>query len=325
MLTTALISLTFAAEPTPSPAFSPDLSEAVELPGLTSEQYDELKPKHQHLPQLPYAQTDFTAYTLEWGEVKLGIANLQVGIAPRVQLGTSIPLDTLGLWNVTGKWNMLRVGPLDLGVQGYYYRLNQPDFDASFTALGAMASVRLMDPWSLHGGVYYDTIKAHGLPDPSRITQLLQADGGKVDAIYAMVLDQGIGLDADAHALGVRMATDVRFNRRDSIILQGQTMVYRSVNTELHGGQIFNVFGLDDTIETTKEGALPIASNYITSLSYQASWRTVDLRVGLGWSVPQFAWALQAIELDYRFGGKTRINEHHMRKTWRHNDQDIAG
>ena len=143
-----------------------DLSGATEeLTGLTEEQHDYLEPKLHRLPPEPYNQTDFTAYTLEWGEFKIGAANVSVGVLPRVELGTSVIMDTLGIPNADIKINALRLGPVDLAVLGSHYAIPLPEFSGSRSQLGAGASVIITDRWSLHTSSHYNIFMADGLPD----------------------------------------------------------------------------------------------------------------------------------------------------------------
>ncbi|MEC7241833.1 MAG: hypothetical protein VXW32_11425, partial [Myxococcota bacterium] len=109
------------AVPAPAPADTDLLqAEAIRAPELTENQIRWLKPKRELMYAVPRAQVDFTAYTLEWGEVKVGLANVLVGVAPRVQVGTSPTLNLLGVYNVSGKANPLRFGQVDLAVDGNY-------------------------------------------------------------------------------------------------------------------------------------------------------------------------------------------------------------
>ena len=61
----------------------------------------------------------------------------------------------------------------------------------------------------------------------------------------------------------------------------------------------------------------------MVSLSYQASWKHIDARIGYGLSATPFAWVLPATDLSYRFGGKTRLSETRMKKTWLQNLRDV--
>ena len=124
-------------EPPPPPL---DTSGAEEIGGITEEQHDFLQPKRHRLEQNPYAQVDFTAYTLEWGEVKLGVTGVQMGVAPRVQLGTQPLFDLLGLYNGYAKANLLRVEGFDLGLIGQVVYVPLGDFKGSFIQAGSITT-----------------------------------------------------------------------------------------------------------------------------------------------------------------------------------------
>jgi hypothetical protein len=77
-------------------------------------------------------------------------------------------------------------------------------------------------------------------------------------------------------------------------------------------------------MDADKEGGpAKLSKSYIVSLSYQASWKHVDARIGYGASATPFAWLLPATDLSYRFGGKTRVSETRMTKTWLQNLADV--
>ena len=90
---------------------------------MTKEQIKWLEPTRGKLPQNPYQHVDFTAYTLEWGELQAGLNRSSVGILPRTQVGTQVPLWALGIQNANLKVNALRIGPVDLAVTGDYLNL----------------------------------------------------------------------------------------------------------------------------------------------------------------------------------------------------------
>lgn len=301
------------------PAPPPDLSGATALGGLTKDQVAELEPARHKLAQNPYQLIDFTAYTLEWGEVKLGLGSVEVGVVPRVQVGTAPVLDALGVYNGSLKANVLRVGPVDQGLEARHYWMAQDGFAARYTALGGVTSLRLADPWSLHAGASYSLIHAVGLPDPSRTAGLLVGDPGAFSGWYAIMQELGYQVDLDAQAVNLRVATDVRFNRRDSLILQGRAMIWRDLRTDTNLPPILN---LDSALDVDESGPTPITETYAASLAYQASFKNADLRLGIGWSADRVSWLVQAFELDWRFGGKTRVEERKMRTTWRRNRRD---
>ena len=67
-----------------------------------------------------------------------------------------------------------------------------------------------------------------------------------------------------------------------------------------------------------------VTDAYVVSVSYQLSWRRWDFRVGGGSSPQPLAWTLQANDVSYRFGGRTRRTEAKSKKGWRRNKGDVT-
>ena len=111
------------------------------------------------------------------------------------------------------------------------------------------------------------------------------------------------------------MATDIRFNRRDSLILRGGATFWTNVLER--GFEAPPILGLDEAFNVETGTTTPIAESYVASIAWQFSWRRIDLRVGAGVSNVPGAWILQSTDLSYRFGGKTRSSERRMKRTWK--------
>lgn len=325
------------AAPPPDLINGIDLSKAREAPALTEAQHDFLKPKRSRLPQNPYAQTDFTAYTLEWGEFKIGLAGVSAGVLPRTQLATVPVLWALGIPNGNIKVNAVRFGPVDLAVTGDLSNLGLPGFFARKADGGLLASAIIVDPWSVHVGVSYGVFQLHGEPDLSRLSPLVAVLGSTsnsaLDAYYQTLLTD---LNANTVELGLyartftgRVATDIRFNRRDSLILQGTAVLSRNVDAGaiVNGvSENFDPERLPDVLGVRQyfsPGARPLTATGDVTASWQFAWKHFDLRLGLGYSAVPFAWLLQSLELDYRFGGATRAEERRIRKGWRKDKKHI--
>ena len=307
------------AEDETTPALPEGAQEnAQEMPGLSKAQHRWLEPKRTQLEQVPRAQTDFTAYTLEWGEIKVGLASITIGALPRTQIGTVPALDIVGVTNGHVKVNILRVGGFDLGVGGNLYRLQIGDFVGTRTGGSAYTSMQLLDPWSLHIGTTYANFHADGVPDASRLPSLLT---GGADADTFLASQEG-NEDAwlfDGRNVRMHIATDYRFNRRDSLLFQIGATVWSKIET---GFEAPPILGLDEVFENATDTSNPIQKSLVTSLSWQWTWRKVDLRVGAGLSNVPGAWILQSTDLSYRFGGKTRSSERRMNRTWKRNKSD---
>ena len=312
-----------------------DTSEAEALGRLTPNKIQFLKPKRSRLPQNPYGSTDFTAYSLEFGEWRMGLAGVTVGIAPRVQLGTVPVLDALGVYNATAKANFLRLGPLDLAAGGSYYTIPTNDFIGSWTAATGTMSLRIVQPWSLHVSGSYVDLKAKGSPLSgdlsSRILteaagdQLSQLDGAPVEAQEQAqaALDQAAAaVDIRGRAVTVKVATDIRLNRRDSIVLQGSAMMWGELESDV-GTNLPPILGLDEALDQDREETLPIEETYIASAAWQMQWKRLSLRVGAGVSSVPGAWLLQTTDLAWHFGGKTRASERRMRQAWRQDRRSL--
>lgn len=299
------------------PADTPpvDLTQAEAAPTVSKKQLRLFKPSPYHLPANPRQQIDFTAYTLEFGEVKLGIASMTVGLLPHVQVGTSVPLDVLGIPNVHGKVHVTESGPWDIAALGQYYVLPRQDFSGRYIGAGGIVSIQPVEPWSIHLGGTWNSWNVAGEIQLDNLSQLLwfldesaYGDANHADSIL------------DVTTVSVRAATDVRFNRRDSIVLQGEAIVYSTVNTS---DELFvpTFLGLEEALE--RDGAVPITEAGVASIAWQFAWEHYELRLGWGISSVPGAWLLQSTELSYRFGGKTRMKERRMLKTWEKNSDEL--
>lgn len=299
-------------------------NEAESLEGLTEEQYAYLEPKLNRLPPSPYHQTDFTAYTLEWGEFKVGLANMSVGVLPRTEVGTSVVMNALGLPNASLKVNALRAGPVDMAVLGSYYSWPLETMTGSRASGGLRASVIVLPGWSLHAQGNVNSWQAEGVPNFSEVSGLLSTVlGEEIDAYSLQAIEDEYNLQIDATTATVGLATDVRFNRRDSIVIQASATVYTSIQSEVEG-ELPPVFNLDQILNQDTSGSVPVQDSYVTSLAYQATWKRLELRLGVGVSAAPGAWLLQSSELSYRLGGASRRTERQVYSAWKRNNADVG-
>ncbi|MFH1463996.1 MAG: hypothetical protein ABIO70_06405 [Pseudomonadota bacterium] len=302
------------------------LAEARELRSLDESQVRWLKPKASALPPNPHATTDFTAHTLQFGEVKIGLLTAGAGVLPNVQLTTMPALDYLGLPNAQVKLRAIHAGPVDLAVTGQRTWIGQEGFRAALTGVGAVASLRIVPSWSIHGGASYSGLSAKGVPDLCSLSPLL-TDAclqTNVSTSPTEPVEPGnpfgiAGNDLYGELLTVRVATDVRFNRRDSLILQGTAVPFARVQLDEdidvpHIAQLDTVLAFD--------GRVPLTEAYMVSLAYQMAWKNVHLRVGLGTSTLPMAWLTQTTELSMHFGGKDAFERTKQRVAWRRNKRE---
>ena len=318
-----------AEEETSNPSI--DLSNAQELENLKRKQLMWLKPLPERFEQNPYLHVDFTSYTLEWGEVQVGLNTLKAGILPRTQIGTSIPMWAVGLQNVDAKVNLLRFGAFDLALEGNSISLPTPDFRMSLTGGGLSTSVRILEPWTVHLGTQYMAFSAQGLPDLDSINPLiLQMSGVDADNYRDELAADGVGFDINADVITVRMATDIRLNRRDSWIIQAQGIVWHNIDSSSNfndSDDIPKFLNADEIFALQSQGVSDITKSYVVSVAHQWSWNHSYLRIGAGWSsMTEYAFApaiIQSIDYAWRFGGKSKNREGRIRKGWKENKKKL--
>lgn len=322
----------------PSQSLSPESMAAAEgIATIKRRDLNALEPKRSRLPNHPYTHTDFTAYSLEWGETRLGLGQIRVGILPRVQVGTVPAGLAVGALNGTAKVNFLRVGPFDMAATGAHYRYSRDQFQANVTQLGSTASLQVVNKWSLHVTGRWQTTGASGVPNLNNSPWLLdtfapelQSTAEQAEATGLITQEEAIQrvqneLADDyltAQAVTLKVASDLRLNRRDSVILQAQANLRSSVDTNMDLGAL----AAEDRIAAMAIASLEaegVADTYITSLAWQFSWHRADLRLGAGLSSVPGAWLSQTADFAWRFGGKTRRTETRMTRTWKHNRRDV--
>ena len=316
-------------EEMPKPSI--DLNNAQKLEDLGRKQLMWLKPLPERFEQNPYLHVDFTSYTLEWGEVQIGLNTLKAGILPRTQVGTSLPMWAVGLQNFDAKVNLLRFGAFDLALEGNSISLPTPDFRMSLTGGGLSTSVRILEPWTFHLGAQYMAFSAQGLPDLDSINPfILQMSGVDADSYRDELAADGVGFDINADVITVRMATDIRLNRRDSWIIQAQGIVWHNIDSSSNfndSDDIPKFLNADEIFALQSQGASDITKSYVVSIAHQWSWNHSYLRIGAGWSsMSEYAFApaiIQSIDYAWRFGGKSKNREGKIRKGWKENKKKI--
>ncbi len=308
------------------------LDNAVAAGTVSESQVRWLRPRASALPPNPHATTDFTAYTLQPGELKVGLLTVGAGILPNVQVTAMPALFMAGVPNISAKVNAIKAGPLNLAITGNRHGLRQDTFRAAYTGVGAMASLRVLPAWSLHGGFNYAGLSAKGVPDLCSLSPLLT----DIDTIES-TCDTITGLDpqpvsASGSAFGidgndiygeimtVKAATDIRFNRRDSLILQASAVPFArlQVNDQI---DVPDIAQLDTVLAF--DGKVPLSTLYTVCAAWQMAWKNVHLRVGIGTSTVPLAWLTQTTELSMRFGGKDRWQRAKQQRNWRRNRRGI--
>jgi hypothetical protein len=230
-------------------------------------------------------------------------------------VGTSVPLDVLGIANVHAKAHITEGGPFDIAPIVAYYALPRADFSARYLQVGGIASIQIAQPWSVHlgGGWSQGTLDGNiDLSDPLSLLWFLDS-GAQGDPSFAGDL-------LDVQTVTARAATDIRFNRRDSIVIQGEAVLWTHIERD-DDLWVPDFLGLEEALKA--DGWVPLTDAGAASIAWQFAWEHWELRLGAGISSAPGAWLLQSTELSYRFGGKSRVRESRMRETWEKNKEEL--
>lgn len=274
---------------------------------------DGSRPTWASLPPNPRGQTDFTAYTLDWGEVRVGIGNIGIALFPGVQLSTQPLLDAVRMPNLALKLDLLQLGDrFDGAVNGSLGHMRTPTLNAVYVTAGGTASLIVTPAWSLHAGGQWTYAAAIGEPDLTATADVVEPLVGNLPSDASLqYLSDRLAYEVRIEAVTLRAATDFRINRRDSIILQGQAVLWAWTRYPNYAER----FVAEDS------GFVPITDTYTASLAWQFSWRNVDLRVGGGISSVPGAWLLNTVDLAWRFGGATRGHQAKRLRAWREGEK----
>ena len=260
---------------------------------LTKEQLKWLQPTRGKLPQNPYQHVDFTAYTLEWGELQAGLNRSTIGILPRTQVDTQVPLWALGVQNANLKVNALRLGPVDLAITGDYLNLaptEEQSLNIQYYGVGGYGSFRILDNWSIHAGGQYAELNLSGLPNlGAHLSGPIKTFSGLTDEDIQNVtsaIEEAVKYERSEQILSAKIATDVRLNRRDSFILQGNMMRSETTNSGLSvDADVVQLSLESDQISSPLFQYLLVPQessvNYGASLACQASFKRAYLRLGI--------------------------------------------
>ena len=157
---------------------------AQKLDKMRRKDFKFFNPQPKNLPQNPYYNKDFTAYTLRFGELWLGPTFAKAGVTPHWNIGplhTSVHVGTLPLlwaaniYNYDVKWNAIRLGDEDtkqgLDIALTYNNLYTPTagLDVSNKAMGVMISARPFSKMTIHLGVSNSVLDIDGTPDFTKI------------------------------------------------------------------------------------------------------------------------------------------------------------
>jgi hypothetical protein len=190
--------------------------------------------------------------------------------------------------------------------------------------------VRLLRPWT-QGGV---------LGPGGDLGEPVAARGsfGAVDLTGG--LDGQLSPTVGAQITSMSLATDVRFNRRDAVVVQFSSMLgaRADASLELSDTSLTEDVPGTTSIQLVYAAPFPMGSTWAASLAYQLTWRHLEARIGVGAAAPisytdpttgaaktayNPLWALKSFDLAWHFGGETRRDESKLLRGYRRNVRDL--
>jgi hypothetical protein len=266
------------------------------------------EPARRTLPPEPRHLQDLSAYTVGVRRWRIGPAYLDYGLLDNVSVGTS-PLGFLIGPNLRAKVEAAHLGRFELSLEGGWWSvsvLNDSGLKTTVAPLGWTLSCVLSPRVSVHGGNTWILGRATGKVDAETLGDALgQVVGTDVSEDLRRALgDQTYG-DALANvALAqTQLASEYRFNRRGSLVLQLDTtlwlrgLVAAGVGTEVGDGGSASG-GAAARLDLPLRDSLPTAS----SIAWHWSFERFNLRLGLPLAFRNPLSYVQALEFYWLLG-----------------------
>ena len=246
---------------------------------------------------------DYSAWTLEPGELNLGPTEADVGLLRGLTAGTDPLLDALGVVNARVRVALRERERGAISLIGGLHSLQLGAMSARQARVGLRGSVAA-GPLTLHAGGQVSWLSAQGTPDLAYASPVIEALFSPASLAQAQqeVEDLALELEGEVRSLALRGAVQLHLSGPHSLVLQAGDTVARSarLNDDLSAlvavapASVGMAELLSDEHGDGSWGAL----------GWQASWRHLQLRLGLGISDVPYAWLSPTTELAWRIGGK---------------------
>lgn len=298
---------------------------AAALSSISGDELRQFEPRLTALPPRPETSVDFTAYTLEQWEWKVSPFQTSVGVLDGLQVGTTPMLYAAsGILDAHVKAQALDGRRADLAVEGRRYHLHQSDFDGSWTSVGGALSLRLLPAWSIHAGSSYAVLSGDGTMDACQLGLISRLYCGEEHGSAVPSETEG----SDEYGLygnfvSVRMATDIRFNRRDSLVIQYRKVLWGRSPVQSQAPRELRELTPDVQHLMELDGYAAQGYLYSTSIAWQFAWQYAHLRVGWGVGSTPLSWLPQSLELSFRFGGRSRSERNRQLQSWERNQRAV--
>jgi len=245
---------------------------------------------------------EYSAHTLRFGEIQVGSAGLYAGVAPRVQLGTRLLIDTVGLPNVSLRVHAYDGDALDVTLHGTALSSALEGLDALAVSAGATVSAS-RGRFSGHLGSRLHRIDLQGIPSgaPDWVRAVVGSD--PVASAATELNELGVSPVFDATAATVRGAAEVRLIPRGGLLFQGATTMWARSAAQLSAPNDDVRFDATTQIADMLDNYASPGGAWVATVSWQQSLGPMTVRAGAGGSGVPLAWIGQAMAASLRFGG----------------------
>ncbi|MCK6504824.1 hypothetical protein L6R53_15710 [Myxococcota bacterium] len=246
---------------------------------------------------------DFSAWTLEPGELNLGPGEADAGLMRGLTLGTDPALDALGVVNGRVRVALREREGGAVTLIGGLHSLQLGGMQARQARVGLRGSV-VAGPLTLHAGAQAAWLSAQGSPDLAYASPLVEALFGAEALVRAQeeIDDLALELEGEVRSLALRGAAQLHLSGAHSLVLQAGDTVARSA-------RLNDDLSALSAVAPASLGLAELLSDQHGqgtwgALGWQASWQHIQLRLGLGISDVPFAWLAPTTELAVRLGGR---------------------
>ncbi len=222
----------------------------------------------RHTPETPV--TDYSAYTLQKYEMRMGLWRTEFGITEEIQAGTLQWLWLLKAKNLFFKWKFYQGEQLSLSTSGGFFWLNFKDFggDApdvliSMIPLYSTASWETGGALSYHLSAGYTVVKSDG-------GELTKQEQGNLDMLASV-------------STGILIPSlEYRTSESFALVLEGRLLLFQGA--ALGGVQELQI-DEDTRIEIHASGEADLSGDTKGNAIFSGfwSWDSFNLRLGLGY------------------------------------------
>ena len=252
------------------------------------------------MERITYVGAGFLAVNLTIGKNKVRISPSRVdyGLLENIEIGTDLILDVFEIYNARLKINAVQLDRFDalFQVGRMFYDLAQhsneiQEADTSITSLAWRGSIVATPRLGFHGGQTWYVAEIDG-------DFKVRAVAERLAKVFGTDLSEELGSAIDDNAQGsiygggqiitsqAFLASDIRLNRRDSIVIQVHAVIKAFGRVDA-GAEVQTSTGADVTLGPAANFSIDLQDSagvdIVVPVSWQFNWEQFTLRAG--WNI----------------------------------------